>query len=1301
MSDGDYRRAVLEVIHDTTHEIINQTLNGTHHDDVHHEEEHGDSEHHGSTGVAVLVCAILYLTAGTILRTFQTRYEFPVPYTVLILGFGFAWGIIYQNPLWSTETQVDIVGTTVISNLDPHMFLILFIPPLIFESAFSVNFHTFERVFGQGLVLAGPGVLVASVLSGLVSMVLFKFNFAQGLLFGAIVSATDPVAVVALLRDVGASKKLATLIEAESLLNDGTAYVLWAQVLTFVIGEGGGIWELLWQFIRMAPIGLLYGWFCGYICGCFLYIVDGDFIIETSFTFVGCWLTFWTAQMWELCEILAVVSFGLYLSKNRVLISPAAEHSLHHVWEFLSYVANTLIFFITGVILSTTMQESWAEIFYEVLLNVVLYVSLHLIRFLVLFASFPIMKRMGYGFTVDDLYVLVFGALRGAIGLGMGLLTVQALQDHPELHEVSHRMLLHCAFIVLWTLALNASFMPTLVSYLQIDRLTEESQVIFQQVCQRLKHEETILLKSMKDDPLYAATQWNIMNKAMPDYDKLKKKCFRGGHGKRNYSVDMKTSLRRMVNSFATEPEFSRNSDSKNGRKSIFHTHRERKKSKQNDNTNERRYSRDLAEAINLCDNVSLSDEIRHRVLATVKASYWHHFHEGMISEEATKLLVESAEIAMDRKDLNAQWDYIAKYTEVPWWLSWLYQKDIPILRNIVNMLLVNKLQIGIQLCESFVLSFTKVANMFEAFPEFADLKMAQRIIAEGAELEKSAKKCRLSIKVRYSDIYRSVKTWQASRFVLNKKLKIIESLKSAGVMEDKEYMRLKSFIQKQFRVALHARGKVQLSEKGDLALAIFKEASWLDHLGEDLLEELFKECLQETYSKGDYIFKTGHEVDHFYIIVSGMAELRSGGEIFEYRESSQVLGIISLLSKKQAHCDAIAFTDTSIIKVPSIVCKQMFEDDDTRDALCKLTADILLERYFQDVFKQLTTVEMNQKVQRGHVAHVVDGTKKMIFSREAILLRGVAIPVKEGISDDHDEDSDDGFICAPTVILPSDKMYTFTVGSIFAELGEVEDMVNAFNAIEVLENTEELTSHKQHHLKKKRAPSSYNNDEGLNVQEYSLEEEDTVKKKHSHQVDLTHNNGEDDESDEDGDEQDTFIMDRQNTMCALKMMAKHENAMLEPMAKKSYSYPKHSFKFADTKKSLSQMASQRKPSGLQYGKSIVQSNKFKTLYIPTHARGGRQLSISDSSECSDHMLQNNFFQANELSNQNQALSLDAVAHLKLKSMKMGKKKSKKLGKKSGLLKSPRVKKSMAYKLKTLTFGDSMGDQDDNNDDEF
>jgi NhaP-type Na+/H+ or K+/H+ antiporter len=115
-----------------------------------------------------------------------------------------------------------------IAAMDPHLMLYVFLPPLIFESAFSMNFHMFSKTFWKCLILAGPGLIFCVGLLGAgLKLWLYKDEtWETCFLLGAILSATDPVAVVALLKDLGASKKLGTLIEGESLLNDGTAMVV-------------------------------------------------------------------------------------------------------------------------------------------------------------------------------------------------------------------------------------------------------------------------------------------------------------------------------------------------------------------------------------------------------------------------------------------------------------------------------------------------------------------------------------------------------------------------------------------------------------------------------------------------------------------------------------------------------------------------------------------------------------------------------------------------------------------------------------------------------------------------------------------------------------------------------------------------------------------------------------------------------------------------------------------------------------------------------------------------------------------
>ena len=115
-----------------------------------------------------------------------------------------------------------------LSRIDPHTMLYVFLPPLIFESAFSIEWHLFKKTAWQCLLLAGPGLLLASGMTALpINVLMYKdWSFEASLLLGTVLSATDPVAVVALLKELGAKKSLATLIEGESLMNDGTAMVI-------------------------------------------------------------------------------------------------------------------------------------------------------------------------------------------------------------------------------------------------------------------------------------------------------------------------------------------------------------------------------------------------------------------------------------------------------------------------------------------------------------------------------------------------------------------------------------------------------------------------------------------------------------------------------------------------------------------------------------------------------------------------------------------------------------------------------------------------------------------------------------------------------------------------------------------------------------------------------------------------------------------------------------------------------------------------------------------------------------------
>ena len=231
------------------------------------------------------------------------------------------------------------------------MVLSLFIPGLIFESAFNTNYHIFLKEAQQAAMLAGPGVLVNALLIGGVMHYFahgislfstidddgYNWSWSFSIMFGAIVSATDPVAVVALLKELGASKRLSTLIEAESLLNDGTAFVMFSVLQAYAASDNGTTFaSMLVTFLRLAFGGFAFGILCGVVTYYVLSAVYNDFEIEITLSLAFVYLFAYTGDfVLQVSGVLVIVFMGLMVSKNKEAISPHVEESMHHFWKWL------------------------------------------------------------------------------------------------------------------------------------------------------------------------------------------------------------------------------------------------------------------------------------------------------------------------------------------------------------------------------------------------------------------------------------------------------------------------------------------------------------------------------------------------------------------------------------------------------------------------------------------------------------------------------------------------------------------------------------------------------------------------------------------------------------------------------------------------------------------------------------------------------------------------------------------------------------------------------------------------------
>ncbi|KAG5188535.1 Cation/H+ exchanger [Tribonema minus] len=294
---------------------------------------------------------LLALALGLLARSHLVKF---LPYTVWLLLGGMAIGVAYTSqPELLNQGLERSVGDWI--NLDPTALFTVFLPVLIFVSAWSMHIHMLQRQIWQILWLAFPAVVVGTALTAtFLKYVLYDWDWLPCLLLGTIVSSTDPVATVALLKEQGVSDKLSTLIEGESLFNDGSALVLFELFLGAIEGHELTPGGVPITFVRSSLGGAALGFVLGYAAAQVLRLIVNDAVAEVTLTLVMCHSTWLLAQGTPIgvSGVMAVVLMGLTLRKQgRPFVSPSVQAFMTDFWILLDFLANTVVFFVAGIIL--------------------------------------------------------------------------------------------------------------------------------------------------------------------------------------------------------------------------------------------------------------------------------------------------------------------------------------------------------------------------------------------------------------------------------------------------------------------------------------------------------------------------------------------------------------------------------------------------------------------------------------------------------------------------------------------------------------------------------------------------------------------------------------------------------------------------------------------------------------------------------------------------------------------------------------------------------------------------------------
>ncbi len=487
---------------------------------------------HNSPDTSMLFFIIIAMFIGASTR--HLLKKIPIPFTALLLIFGIVLGVLTRIGAFETWGTVDV---SFISNsfesaahFDPHLLLYIFLPILVFEAAFAMDLHTFKKSAVNAVILAVPGIVIALVLSATMVYLLDYFNFglpgwanwSLALMFGSVISATDPVAVVALLKDLGASKKLSTLIEGESLLNDGTAIVIFMVFFGFISGdinETNGFAQFM--IVSFGGIGI--GTFIGWLMTRWISNVFNDSMVEITIVVAATYLTFYLAEHFmHVSGVLALVSLGIMLGGyGKSSISPKVEHFMHQFWELAGFIANCLIFLIVGLVIASRTEFTANDF----LMLGIVYVGIHVIRAITITVLYPFMKNTGYGLPVKDAVVVWYGALRGAIGLALALIVVgidsQAMADSMNLTVkeaviVKNQFLFLTAGIVTLTLIINATTIKALVSYLGLLDISPAKAEMNYKANMLLHDTSEKKIKKLNNDRYLKNANWEEVRKYIP-----------------------------------------------------------------------------------------------------------------------------------------------------------------------------------------------------------------------------------------------------------------------------------------------------------------------------------------------------------------------------------------------------------------------------------------------------------------------------------------------------------------------------------------------------------------------------------------------------------------------------------------------------------------------------------------------------------------------------------------------------------------------------------------------------------------
>ncbi|WP_174483124.1 cation:proton antiporter [methanotrophic endosymbiont of Bathymodiolus puteoserpentis (Logatchev)] len=436
--------------------------------------------------VYLSIFTLILFSLGINILSLKTR----IPYTVLL---------VIGGSLLVPLANIEAFSFVTSFQLTPELLFFVFLPILIFESAYNMKIRNIQENKFAISMLAIVGLLISTFFIGYVGrwafgLLGFDIPLLVTLLFGAIISATDPVAVLSLFKEYGAPRRLTLIFEGESLFNDGTAFAIFLVFLEVMLHGFHGTTTVLqgiFAFFTMIVGGGLFGLLMGFLFSKLIEWVKGHEHLEITLTLLVAHFTFLLAEL--ISEELVINSYHIQISSiiatlvssivmgnfGRYKMSAGVEEYMEKFWSYFAFLANSLVFILMGL-LFTSLSIALHVAILPILITIIVVV---VARAVSVYCSIGManLNQSEEDIPVNWQHLLSWGSLRGAIAVIMVMLIPDDLSLPNWNYEFTIKEFITAITIgsIYFTLIIKATTIGKVIHWLNIDTLLPHERMSY------------------------------------------------------------------------------------------------------------------------------------------------------------------------------------------------------------------------------------------------------------------------------------------------------------------------------------------------------------------------------------------------------------------------------------------------------------------------------------------------------------------------------------------------------------------------------------------------------------------------------------------------------------------------------------------------------------------------------------------------------------------------------------------------------------------------------------------------------